>query len=135
MSSASKKRGGIGEFWDTVAPPVEDVRPPAPEPAPPPAPVSKEVPAEAGTPTQERPPGRSSPRAPSPAAPARPRGRPPTGVPKERVTVNLSPRSLQILESLRYQARMSGQRSATFSELLDEAVALLAKHYKLQLKD
>ncbi len=47
--------------------------------------------------------------------------------------MNLSPRSLQILESLRYQARMKGRRNATFSDLLDEAVLLLAKHYDLKL--
>jgi hypothetical protein len=47
------------------------------------------------------------------------------------MTVNLSSRSLHILESLRYQARMRGRRNATFSDLLDEAVELLARHYQL----
>ena len=133
MSSPGKKRGGIGNFWDAVAPPAEEIEPPAPEPPAAPA---------AGTPepepaVAERTPSRapSRPRGEERDAPPAPRGRgrPPKGVVKERMTVNLDPRSLQILESLRYQARMRGQRSATFSELLDEAVALLAKHHNLKL--
>jgi hypothetical protein len=47
------------------------------------------------------------------------------------MTINLSSRSIEILESLRYQRRMSGRRNATFSDLLDEALDLLAKHYRL----
>ena len=131
MSNASKKRGGIANFWDTVAPPAEEV--PAPGAEPPSPPETPSAPPEqpaAGEPK----PSRSGQRQAEAVAP-RPRGRPPTGVIKERMTVNLSPRSLQILESLRYRARMKGQRGATFSELLDEAVALLAKHYKLKLEE
>src|SRR3954451_22432064 len=115
---SSKKRSGIGGFWDTVAPPDNQVAPEAATQSSAPTVEAPDVPETRTDPPPARPAAR----------PTRPRGRPPTGVTKERMTVNLDPRSLQILEQLRYQARMQGRRNATFSDLLDEAVALLAKH-------
>ena len=136
MSNAPKKRRGIGDFWDTVAPPAEELQT-APTEAPPPE--TELVRETASAPDERLRPGTAradtSRADTSRRAEGTRRGRPPTGVSKERMTVNLNPRSLQILESLRYQARMKGQRSATFSELLDEAVALLAKHHKLKLDE
>ena len=134
MSNTPKKRSGIGGFWDTVAPPAEELRsvPAAPTEQPASPTPSNEVDvtnsvATAGAEAQSR----------DIAVPStpRPRGRPPSSVPKERMTVNLSSRSLHILESLRYQARMRGRRNATFSDLLDEAVELLARHYQLPETD
>ena len=130
MSNTPKKRSGIGGFWDTVAPPAEELQPapaaPAEQPtsSTPPKEVDVTIPAAAtGAEAQSR--------DVAAASTPRPRGRPPSSVPKERMTVNLSSRSLQILESLRYQERMRGRRNATFSDLLDEAVELLARHYQL----
>jgi hypothetical protein len=113
MSNSSKKRSGIGGFWDSVAPPADEPQPVAPE-----QPSPQKV-----QPVLEEPV--------RPAEVRRQRGRPPSNVQKERMTVNLSSHSIEILESLRYQARMSGRRNATFSDLLDEALELLAKHYEL----
>ena len=130
MSNTPKKRSGIGGFWDTVAPPAEELQPAPAAPAEQPAPpvqtreVDVTIPATAAV-------AEAQSRDVAATSAPRPRGRPPSGVPKERMTVNLSSRSLQILESLRYRARMSGRRNATFSDLLDEAVELLAKHYQL----
>jgi len=139
MSNASKKRGGIGGFWDAVAPPAEtvDADARAAEPAPPQTPST---PPAVADPEQAAGAGKETVRqadrlSPPPVSTPRGRGRPPSSVPKERMTVNLSSRSLQILESLRYQARMNGRRNATFSDLLDEAVELLAKRHKLPLSD
>ena len=119
MSNSPKKRSGIGGFWDSVAPPADELQP---EPTTPgitqtvqPVSVEEEKPQPLPRSTNT----------------TRPRGRPPSSVPKERMTINLSSRSIEILESLRYQRRMSGRRNATFSDLLDEALDLLAKHYRL----
>jgi hypothetical protein len=123
MSNSSKKRSGIGGFWDSVAPPADELQP---EPTTPdiaqtvqPVSVDEERPQPLARSTET----------------TRPRGRPPSSVPKERMTINLSSRSIEILESLRYQKRMGGQRNATFSDLLDEALDLLAKHYQLSDSD
>lgn len=120
--SDAKKRSGIGQFWDAVAPPAEAA----------PTPESSSSPAE---PTEAARPTSRAARAVPAEAPPKPRGRHGTGIPKERMTVNLSAQSLRVLEELRYLARKNGRRSATFSDLIDEAVALLAKQYKLKIED
>lgn len=117
--SNPKKRSGIGGFWDAVAPPADELLP---------GPTTPDI-----TQTVQPVPVEEEKSQPSPRSTetTRPRGRPPSSVPKERMTVNLSSRSVSILESLRYQARMNGRRNATFSDLLDEALDLLARHYQL----
>lgn len=118
---SSKKRSGIGGFWDSVAPPADE-----------PQSEVVEQPALKVMTSPKAPPPREEPvHADVTPEVSRPRGRPPSTVQKERMTVNLSSRSVAILESLRYQARMEGRRNKTFSDLLDEALGLLAKHYDL----
>lgn len=106
MSNAGKKRSGLGNFWDTVAPEQEQVDQ---------APIAPPRP----NPVEARPSADTS--------PPRGRGRPRSEEPKARTTVNMSPQSWRLLEALRYRARMEGQRNATYAHLLDEAIALLAE--------
>ncbi len=141
MRNTNKKRGGIGGFWDTMAP----EQPPAPANEVPPtdeaAPTNDPTPVRQ-TPARPRrqmaPPTPAPATAPSPSAPAAPPrgpGRPRNEEPKARTTVNMSPRSWRLLEALRYRARMQGQRSTTYADLLDEAIALLAEQRNITLDE
>ena len=134
MSDQSKKRGtrkGIAGMWDSLAPP-----PPLPAtelpPREPPADESA-APQTGGSDADEHAVVKD---VLEPASNTiRPRGRPPLAEPKARTTINVSPRTLQLLETMRYQARMRGQRSATYSDLLDEAVEVLAQQRNITLPD
>jgi hypothetical protein len=131
MSNANKKRGGIGGFWDTLAP--EQLAPPADD-------TSR---TDDQTPAQQRQPStrrrqQTPPVAPLPVTlpePKRGPGRPRNEEPKARTTVNMSPRSWRLLEALRYRARMQGRRNTTYADLLDEAITLLADQRNVTLED
>ena len=137
MSNANKKRGGIGGFWDNFAPeqpesPADEVQPTTRQERTQQRKTS-ERPRQQTTPLPQTAP--PAPLAPEPTTPQRGRGRPRNEEPKARTTVNMSPRSWRLLEALRYRARMQGRRNTTYADLLDEAIALLAKQRNVTLED
>ena len=141
MSNANKKRGGIGGFWDNFGPEQPSPRPDETAPtARQPGTIKRDTsarPRRQATTTQPQvePQPVPEPSITTPVPQQRGRGRPRNDEPKARTTVNMSPKSWRLLEALRYRARMQGQRSTTYANLLDKAIALLAEERGITLDD